>query len=72
MVHAAGLVNSRGEGRRMVASGGVYVGVRSESSEEIDFRAVSSPETVVDEYILNDKLVLRLGKWKVKVVEIVG
>ena len=67
----AGLVKSRGEGRRLVASGGVYLGTRPAKSEDIVFRAVPSPETTVDEYILEDSLlVIRVGKWKVKVVEL--
>jgi len=68
----AGLVKSRGEGRRLVASGGVYVAIRPPDSQDIEFRAVPSPETTADEYLLDGSLlVVRMGKWKVKIIELV-
>lgn len=72
VLQQAGLVKSRGEGRRLVASGGVYVASRPYTGDQVEFRAVSSPEAVVDGYLLDDRLlVVRMGKWKVKVIEVV-
>jgi len=71
VLQTAGLVKSRGEGRRLVTSGGVYIATRAQGGEQIEFTAVSTPESVVDEYLLDGKLlVLRLGKWKIKVIEL--
>jgi len=74
IIAQAGLVGSRGEGQRAVASGGVYAGTQSASaaSTELEFVQVRNDASQTgDKYLLDDKmLVLRLGKWKVRIIEV--
>ncbi len=53
MLNEAALIKSKGEGRRLIQQGGVYV--NDNRIEDVDFTL--SPETIVD-----DKIILRLGK----------
>lgn len=74
ILHNAGLAASRGEGTRMINAGGVYVARRSEEegSEDLNFVPVKGvPDGVkVEELLIDGQLVLRLGKWKVRVMEV--
>ncbi|GAB7338443.1 hypothetical protein MBLNU457_4730t2 [Dothideomycetes sp. NU457] len=71
---SAGIAGSRMDGQRSINNGGVYVGVQPSSakSNELEFVKIRKyePDTG-DKYLINDKmLVLRLGKWKVRVIKI--
>jgi len=70
----AGFVDSRAEAQRMISAGGVYVGTQPSSSNSTELKFVQlkkyAPDTG-DQHLINDKtLVFRLGKWKVRVIEI--
>lgn len=66
----AGLVATKSEGARLVKSGGVYVATGT--TEALSFVPVvaQKPEDI-QSFTQDGLLVLRLGKWKVRVVEVV-
>lgn len=75
---AVGLVASGSEGQRLMAAKGAYVGRRSGKNptmqDGLDYRFIL--ETRVGElaqFIIDDSmLILRAGKWNVKIVRVVG
>lgn len=75
----AGLVRSNSEGARTVAKGGAYVAVPADSSkatngggEGLDFVPITSNRPAdAQSLVMDGLLVLRLGKWKVRVIEVV-
>lgn len=75
--YSAGLVASRSEGHRLVAKKGAYVGSRPSASGTMDDHLEYSPALnwhadETEKYIIDgDLLILRVGKWKVKIVKIV-
>lgn len=71
ILYHAGIVATKGEGSRMIKKGGVYVGVRGadEGEDNITFRRVDEGEIFEDTFP-NRLLILRVGKWKVRVVNI--
>lgn len=70
ILHSAGLAESRSQAVRMVGSGAVYVAARSEG--KIKFTQVRDKlSTVRQQTLVDGKLLLRLGKWKVRVIEVV-
>ena len=70
----AGLAPSKSEGARMVAKGSVYIASRTSGSEdqELSFAQVKDqkPEDIAD-LLVDGLLILRIGKWKVRVIEVV-
>ncbi|KAK4545560.1 hypothetical protein LTR36_002910 [Oleoguttula mirabilis] len=80
ILYHAGIVPSKSEGARMIAKGGVYVATAAtsitapEDDSKSDLHFVQlrdqKPEEV-RQYIMNGMLVLRVGKWKVRFVEVV-
>lgn len=76
----AGLAPSKSEGARMIAKGGVYV-ASSEAYANVDSggrqqelvwtQIKDAKAAVVDTALLNGLLMLRLGKWKVRVIQMV-
>ena len=78
ILHSAGLVASRSEGQRLVNGGGVYIGARSSGKGEMEdnvsyITARDSSAGFVSKYIIDDNLlILRTGKWKVKVISIIN
>ena len=74
----AGMVASRSEGHRMVAKGGAYVGARpggsGTMSDQVDWSPATNwqPEDTEKYIIGGDTLLLRIGKWKVKIVKIIS
>lgn len=76
VLHAAGLVASRSEGHRLGELGGAYVG--SSTSEagnmgaSLKFTPIWNwkPEHSA-KYIQDGLIILRVGKWKVKIVKVV-
>jgi tyrosyl-tRNA synthetase len=75
---SAGLVSSKGEGHRVITNNGAYVGSRpgdsGPMSDDLAFTPIRPwPSEKTQEYIMNDNLLmLKLGKWKFKMVEIVS
>ena len=68
----AGMVSSKSEGHRLLTNGGAYVA--SPSGERTTFVPIgndwSSEET--EKYVVDGLLVLRIGKWKFKVIDVVS
>lgn len=78
ILYSAGLVASRSEGHRLIAKKGAYVGSRPGASGTMGDQLEFSPahnwlSTDTEKYIIDGSLlILRAGKWKVKVVKIVS
>jgi len=77
VLYSAGLVASRSEGHRLCAQQGAYVGSKPSAvgpmSDALEFSACKNwkPEDT-NQFIIDEKLlILRVGKWKVKIVKIV-
>ena len=75
----AGMVSSKSEGARLIHSGGAYVGGKKGKdetmSDDLSFVAVDGhwDPAKVQTYIMEDSLLLlRIGKWKVRMVNIVS
>lgn len=73
----SGLVASRSEGHRLINNGGVYVGAKSDGKgtmdEALSFTPAIEPgREYLSNYIIEqDLLILRVGKWKMKIIKIV-
>lgn len=78
VLHAAGLVSSRSEGHRLAEQRGAYIGSRpgdsGEMGDQLDFTPAHNwkPQDTNKYLIENDLLILRAGKWKIKIVKIVS
>ncbi len=78
ILHSAGLVSSKSEGHRLAANQGAYIGSRADGTgrmrEDLTFTPVTlfAPYRTKDYIIDGDVLILRVGKWKLKVVKIVS
>ncbi|KAI5262659.1 tyrosyl-tRNA synthetase [Aureobasidium subglaciale] len=79
ILYHAGLAKSNSDGIRMVNSGGVYIGSQSEEKEptsdgELKFRPLKgvTASTVTEMIAKSNVLVLRAGKWNVKLIEIIS
>lgn len=78
VLYHAGLVASRSEGYRLVSKGGAYLGARPGGTgtmgEQVDYSPAAhwnGEET--EKYIIGDNtLIIRVGKWKVKVIKIIS
>lgn len=80
IVYEVGLANSRSEGHRMMTNKGVYVGARSAKhigpvpiEDEVKYIPVQDTRPgVAMQYVSSEGLlVLRIGKWNVKICRIV-
>lgn len=78
VLYAAGLVASRSEGHRLMAAGGAYIGscagpVHTEMPDHVEFTPVKNWEDdYINKFIVNNGLlILRAGKWRVRVIKIV-
>ena len=78
VLYHAGLAPSRSEGHRMVTKKGVYLGARPGGSgtmgEQVDFSPAANWEgKETEKYIIgDDMLILRVGKWKVKIIKVIS
>lgn len=78
VLFAAGLVASRSEGHRLATKRGAYIGgrrgVQKQMRDGLDFTPIENwkPEETSNYIIEGRLLILRVGKWKVKVVQIVS
>jgi tyrosyl-tRNA synthetase len=75
VLHSAGIASTRSQSGRMMVAGSVYVarGVGSGAEAEAKhFISVKNPRAVIQNADLcNGRLLLRIGKWKVRVIELV-
>lgn len=79
ILYSAGFVDSRLEGQRLVNQQGAYVGSRPGQEggmleNDLQFTPIktSFPEAT-KEYLINDELlILRRGKWKIKIISLVS
>lgn len=78
VLYHAGMVSSRGEGHRLIANKGVYLGARPGATgtmgNQVDFSPAANWDgSETERYILGgDTLTLRVGKWKVKIIKIIN
>lgn len=78
LLYHAGLVASRSEGHRLVAKKGAYLGAQSGGTstmgDQVSWKTAENWDgEETEKYIIgDDRLMLRAGKWKVKVVKIIG
>lgn len=78
ILYAAGLVSSKSEGHRLAANQGAYIGSRADGTgrmrDDLTFTPVKlfEPYRTKDYIIDGELLILRVGKWKLKVVKIVS
>lgn len=78
VLHSAGLVESRSEGHRLAVNQGAYIGSRpiggGGMGDSLDFTSVKTwdPSKTEDYLMDGNLLVLRVGKWKVKIVRVVS
>lgn len=73
VLYHAGIAPSRSEANKLINKGGAYVGSTSADNlgDEISFVPIKSSSSLADEYEKGSNvLVLRSGKWKVKIVEV--
>ncbi|KAL8748860.1 MAG: hypothetical protein Q9199_008028 [Rusavskia elegans] len=75
---AAGLVSSRSEGHRLIAAKGAYIGSvagpeHRTMPDHVEFTPIKNWEDeYINKFIVNDNLlILRAGKWRVRVIKIV-
>ncbi|WPG97247.1 tyrosyl-tRNA synthetase [Acrodontium crateriforme] len=74
ILYHAGIVKSKSEGARSVAKGGVYIALQNASEDgELKFASVKDlPQSATAlDYVVDGLLVFRIGKWKVRVIEVV-
>lgn len=78
VLHAAGLTSSRGEASRLIMKGGAYIGSRPGNSgtmgDQLDYTPIKNWDTKeTRKHIIDDSLlILRVGKWKVKLIRLVS
>ncbi|KAF2723947.1 hypothetical protein K431DRAFT_263832 [Polychaeton citri CBS 116435] len=74
----ASLARTKSEARRTIQAGGMYVAKRAQNAREegdgrLDFVPLKSDKAEASaEFIMDGLLVLRVGKWKVTVIEVVN
>lgn len=77
---SAGLVSSKAEGQRLIANKGCHVGstikgaVAVEMSDSLSFTPIrNQPNFTADDLLIDgDLLILRVGKWKMKIVNVLS
>ncbi|KAL8726810.1 MAG: hypothetical protein Q9166_006492 [cf. Caloplaca sp. 2 TL-2023] len=78
VLFAAGLVSSRSEGHRLIAAKGAYIGSvagpgHKEMPDHVEFTPVQNwGDEYINNFIIGDSLlILRTGKWRVRVIKLV-
>ena len=70
ILHSAGLAKSKSDGVRMIDKGGVYIASK-DNNAELSFVKITDPKAQdIASLLVNNLLILRLGKWKVRVIEV--
>lgn len=77
VLYHAGLAPSHSEAHRMITKKGVYLGARPGATgimgDQVDYSpAANWKGEETEKYILNDTLIIRLGKWKIKIIKIIS
>ena len=78
VIYHAGLVASYSEGHRMVTQKGVYLGAKPGATGTMGDQVDFSPATnwagkETENYIIDgNTLIVRIGKWKVKIIKIIS
>lgn len=76
VLYHAGMVASRSEGHRLIARGGAYIGSKpgqvGAMGDHVDFTPIKpEPAKDTEKFVIDGGLlILRIGKWKIKVVKI--
>lgn len=78
-LHSSGLVASRSEAQRLIAGGGAYIGGTTSSDGGSSMGDTLSYQPLRDarwdfnsQYVIDDSImILRVGKWKMKIINIV-
>lgn len=75
ILYHAGLVPTKSEGARLITKGGAYIAQTSSTDNEVDtldFVPIKAQQPHEVESLIKDGLlIIRLGKWKVRVIEVV-
>ena len=78
VLFAAGLVSSRSEGHRLIAAKGAYIGSVAGPEyrtmpDHVEFTPIKNwTDEYINKFIINDNLlIVRAGKWRVRVIKIV-
>lgn len=78
VLHAAGMTSSRSEASRLIMKGGAYIGSRPGNSgtmgDQLDYTPIKNWDMKeTRKHIIDDSLlILRVGKWKVKLIRLVS
>lgn len=78
VLHAAGMTASRSEASRLIMKGGAYIGSRPGNSgtmgDQLDYTPIKNWDMKESrKHIIDDSLlILRVGKWKVKLIRLVS
>jgi tyrosyl-tRNA synthetase len=78
LLHSAGLAGTKSEAARLIKSGGVYVAASEDASKDGEDSGALSFVPITDQkpeeiasFVEQSVFVIRMGKWKVRVIEIV-
>ena len=76
VLYHAGLAPSRSEGFRMVSKKGVYLGARPAGTgtmrDQVDYSPAANWDgKETEKYMIGDKLIFRVGKWKIKIIKVI-
>lgn len=77
LLYHAGLVGTKSEGARLISKGGVYIARADRNATdsrngELNFTQIKEQQpSEVASFVVDGLLILRLGKWKVRVIEVV-
>ncbi|KEF53815.1 uncharacterized protein A1O9_10216 [Exophiala aquamarina CBS 119918] len=75
---SAGLTSSKSEAQRLISAAGLYIGANADAKGGMDDAlsftpAKSASWDLLERYIIDEKLlILRVGKWKMKIINIVS
>ncbi|KAL1961046.1 hypothetical protein VTO42DRAFT_4934 [Malbranchea cinnamomea] len=78
VLYHAGMVASKAEGHRLIVNGGAHVGSMADATQEmgdaLSYVPIKTwPANVTEKFIIDNQLmILRVGKWKVKIIRIVS
>lgn len=71
ILYRAGLVKSKSEGSRMIEKGGLYVASNDDNADLNFVKIKDQSAEDVASLLVDNLLIFRLGKWKVRVIEVV-
>jgi tyrosyl-tRNA synthetase len=74
---AVGLVGSKTEGQRLINAGGAYIGANADARGGMDDALSFTPAKTaaweeLEKFVIDGKiLILRVGKWRLKIIDII-